>query len=108
MAQYGKTLQEERATLAENGFESAYILRLRPKRPWIRADNTLVGELPIDPYHFARFMTKGWRIAPTDWVAPPPVEKEPLVLGVAAASVEEPATFSVTTVQAGAGPDKEE
>ena len=65
--QYGKTMREERAMLESAGYESDYILRLQPKRPWLRADGTLVGVLPVDAYHYKRFTDKGWRPAPPDW-----------------------------------------
>jgi len=67
--QYGKTMREERATLESAGYESDYILRLLPKRPWLRADGTLIGVLPVDAYHYKRFTDKGWHPAPPDWVA---------------------------------------
>jgi hypothetical protein len=72
--QYGKTMQEERALLGAAGYESDYILRLQPKRPWLRADGTLVGVLPVDAYHYKRFSDRGWKPAPPDYTLPVQLE----------------------------------
>ena len=72
-SQYGKTMQEERQTLESAGYESDYILRLQPKRPWLRADGTLIGVFPVDAYHYKRFSDRGWRPAPPDWQETPRV-----------------------------------
>jgi len=69
--QYGKTMRAEREMLETAGYESDYILRLLPKRPWLRADGTLIGVLPVDSYHYQRFSERGWRPAPPDWVETP-------------------------------------
>ena len=67
MAQYGKSMQAERKNLEADGYESDYILRLQPKRYWLRANGTPIGLLPIDPYHHQRFSERGWHVAPPDW-----------------------------------------
>lgn len=63
--------------LQDDGYTSEYILRLQPKRPWLRADGTLVGILPVDPFHYGKFRRHGWRVAPPDWL-PPSITEEPV------------------------------
>lgn len=77
MAQYAKKQSEERKMLAEDGYTSDYILRLQPKRVWLRADGSVVGLLPVDPHHYSRFRARGWHLAPPDWTPPKPEEDFP-------------------------------
>ena len=60
----GKTMQTDRKEIQEEGFESHTVMRLNQKLPWYRADGTLVGVLPVDTYHEARFRAKGWSLSP--------------------------------------------
>lgn len=72
MVMDGKVLQANRQGLEAEGFESGEILRRVEKRPWYRADGTLIGVLPVDVYHEQRFRAHGWSLSPTPRVATEP------------------------------------
>lgn len=61
-------MQAEREGLAREGFASQEVVRRQPKRMWYRSDGSEIGELPVDPYHEARFRAKGWVLSPSQAV----------------------------------------
>lgn len=77
MVRNGQTAQRERERLKDEGFESQEVVKLQPKRNWYREDGTLVGMLPVDPYHQERFRAKGWSLS----ASPHPAERERHYLG---------------------------
>ena len=56
--------QEQNRLLKREGFDSFLQLQMQPKRLWYRENGSVVGELPVDPYHFQRFTTRGWTLVP--------------------------------------------
>ena len=62
----GPELKEERQWLAQQGYSWSFIQNNREKATWYKPDGTALPNLPADPYHMKRYLSRGWTLVAPD------------------------------------------